>query len=307
MSLDATERRRATRDREGEPIPRRAPDSMSEYVPLWVKSNGSFLEGASHPEELVETAQALGLDTLALTDRDSVNGLVRAWVRANEVGVRLIAGAQVTVGEPPSRRGEAPLARRVVLLAETREGYGAPLPPPQRRARPPAQGRVAGHAARAERGGLGARRARARSDHARPRCRGLRRPPLRAGHAPPASRGGRPGSRPPQGGRPLRRPPRRRRRGALPRARPPLPRRRPRLHPSPRDPRRGRPPPQAERRALPALGRGDAAALPRPARRRGAHARGRRPLPLRALAAPLSLPDRAPARRRERAELADAP
>src|SRR5690349_15776415 len=96
----------------------------SSYVPLWVKSNGSFLEGASHPEELVDAAHALSLDTIAITDRDSVNGLVRAWVRANELGVRVIAGAQVTVGEPPARRGEAPASRRVILLAETREGYG---------------------------------------------------------------------------------------------------------------------------------------------------------------------------------------
>ncbi len=91
---------------------------MKPYVPLWVKSNGSFLEGASHPEELVDTAHSLGLDTIAITDRDSVNGLVRAWVRGGEIGVRIIAGAQVTVGQVPED------ARRVVLLAQTREGYG---------------------------------------------------------------------------------------------------------------------------------------------------------------------------------------
>src|SRR5687768_9647094 len=40
------------------------------YAALWCKSNYSFLEGASHPEELVQTATALGLQALALTDRD---------------------------------------------------------------------------------------------------------------------------------------------------------------------------------------------------------------------------------------------
>ncbi|MBK6579925.1 MAG: hypothetical protein IPG17_27830, partial [Sandaracinaceae bacterium] len=35
------------------------------YVPLWVKSHYSFLEGASSPEELVEQAHALGLGALA--------------------------------------------------------------------------------------------------------------------------------------------------------------------------------------------------------------------------------------------------
>ena len=39
------------------------------YVPLWIKSNHSFLEGASHPEQLVERAHALDLSALAITDR----------------------------------------------------------------------------------------------------------------------------------------------------------------------------------------------------------------------------------------------
>ena len=40
---------------------------MQEYVPLWCKSNFSFLEGASHPEELIETCASLGIETMALT------------------------------------------------------------------------------------------------------------------------------------------------------------------------------------------------------------------------------------------------
>ena len=40
------------------------------YVPLFCKSNFSFLEGASFPEELIEEAASLGLKALALTDRD---------------------------------------------------------------------------------------------------------------------------------------------------------------------------------------------------------------------------------------------
>ena len=68
------------------------------YVPLWCKSNFSFLEGASHPDELVERAHAFGLPALALTDRDGVHGVVRAHVKARELGVSLIVGAEVTVG-----------------------------------------------------------------------------------------------------------------------------------------------------------------------------------------------------------------
>src|SRR5687768_18473687 len=91
---------------------------MPHYVPLWIKSNGSFLEGASHPEELADAARSMGMSTIAITDRDSVNGLVKGWVRANELKMRLICGAQVTVGEDIDH------ARKVVLLAATREGYG---------------------------------------------------------------------------------------------------------------------------------------------------------------------------------------
>ena len=47
---------------------------MSGYVPLWCKSNFSFLEGASHPDELVDEAYRLGLPAIALTDRDGVYG-----------------------------------------------------------------------------------------------------------------------------------------------------------------------------------------------------------------------------------------
>jgi error-prone DNA polymerase len=67
------------------------------YAPLWCKSNFSFLEGASHPEELVEEAHRLGLRSLALTDRDGVYGMVRAHVKARELGIHLVCGAQLTV------------------------------------------------------------------------------------------------------------------------------------------------------------------------------------------------------------------
>ncbi|HEX9262740.1 MAG TPA: PHP domain-containing protein, partial [Candidatus Binatia bacterium] len=85
---------------------------MSSYVPLWCKSNYSFLEGASHPDELVDEACRLGLPAIALTDRDGVYGIVRAHVKAREVGVKLIIGAQVTVDDAS-----------IVLLAQDRAGY----------------------------------------------------------------------------------------------------------------------------------------------------------------------------------------
>ena len=104
------------------------------YVPLWCKSNFSFLEGASHPDELVERAHALGLPALALTDRDGVQGMVRAHVKARELGVSLIVGAEVTidaevaaadaVGVVPGSTGVTPAPTSTcVLLAMNRTGY----------------------------------------------------------------------------------------------------------------------------------------------------------------------------------------
>ncbi len=84
------------------------------YAPLWCKSNFSFLEGASHPEELVEEAHRLGLGAIALTDRDGVYGIVKAHVKARELGIRLIVGADVTIEN----------GANVVLLAQSRAGYG---------------------------------------------------------------------------------------------------------------------------------------------------------------------------------------
>ena len=52
---------------------------MTRYAELQTLSNFSFLQGASHPWELVLTAAALGLEAIGLTDRNSLAGVVRAW------------------------------------------------------------------------------------------------------------------------------------------------------------------------------------------------------------------------------------
>ena len=85
------------------------------YAALWVKTSGSFLEGASQPEELVERAHALGLPAMAVTDRDGVYGLVRAHVKAGELGQRIVVGSDATLDG----------GGHVVMLAESRAGYGA--------------------------------------------------------------------------------------------------------------------------------------------------------------------------------------
>jgi error-prone DNA polymerase len=69
-----------------------------------VKTNHSFLEGASHPSELVDRAHTLGLPAIAITDRDGLYGVVKAWARSKELASestvnapRIVVGAEVTV------------------------------------------------------------------------------------------------------------------------------------------------------------------------------------------------------------------
>ena len=57
---------------------------MSVYAELQAASNYSFLRGASHPQELIERAAALGHHAIAITDRNSLGGVVRAHIAARE-------------------------------------------------------------------------------------------------------------------------------------------------------------------------------------------------------------------------------
>jgi error-prone DNA polymerase len=84
------------------------------YAELYCRSNFSFLRGASHPEELVRQAFDLGYRALALTDRCSLSGVVRAHAEAKSLGFALIVGSELSF--------ESGL--RLVALAVNREGYG---------------------------------------------------------------------------------------------------------------------------------------------------------------------------------------
>ena len=84
------------------------------YAELRCRTNFSFLEGASHPDELVNRAAELGLAALAITDRNSVAGVVRAHVAAKEAGLKLLIGAEITPYDAPP----------VILLATDRAAYG---------------------------------------------------------------------------------------------------------------------------------------------------------------------------------------
>ncbi|HTX59444.1 MAG TPA: error-prone DNA polymerase [Verrucomicrobiae bacterium] len=87
--------------------------TSSGYAELHCWSNFTFLEGGSHPEELVDRAAALGLQAIALTDRDGLYGLVRFATRARERGIDAIAGSELTFED----------GARIVLLVEDERGY----------------------------------------------------------------------------------------------------------------------------------------------------------------------------------------
>ncbi len=72
---------------------------MRGYAELHVHSNFTFLEGSSHPEELVEVATALGLAALALTDRDGLYGAVRFAKAAAERKLPGIIGSELTFAD----------------------------------------------------------------------------------------------------------------------------------------------------------------------------------------------------------------
>src|SRR5262247_1844974 len=88
---------------------------LPRYAELHCLTNFSFLRGASHPEELVERARALGYAALALTDECSLAGAVRAHLAAKECGLKLIFGTELTLDD----------GLKLVLLATDRRSYGA--------------------------------------------------------------------------------------------------------------------------------------------------------------------------------------
>ncbi|WP_156755754.1 error-prone DNA polymerase [Actinokineospora pegani] len=99
-------------------------DSRVPYAELHCHSNFSFLDGASHPEELVEAAALLGLDALAITDHDGVHGVVRFAEAARELGVRTVFGSELSLGLTAPQNGVAdPGGEHLLLLADGPEGY----------------------------------------------------------------------------------------------------------------------------------------------------------------------------------------
>jgi error-prone DNA polymerase len=112
------------------------PSAPPPYAELHCRSNFSFLTGASHPEELVARAAQLGYSALAITDECTLSGVVRAHAEAKRCGLHLIIGSEMQLTLPaagapgPAAAPAVPAAgagerhARLVLLAQTRRGYG---------------------------------------------------------------------------------------------------------------------------------------------------------------------------------------
>ena len=94
------------------------------YAELHTHSNFSFLDGASHPEELVEEAVRLGLAAIALTDHDGMYGVVRFAEAAKAYGMPAVYGAELTLGLSAPQHGVAdPDGTHLLVLARDPTGY----------------------------------------------------------------------------------------------------------------------------------------------------------------------------------------
>lgn len=83
------------------------------YSQLQTTTNFTFLTGASHPHEFVERACELGYHAIAITDECSFAGIVKAYVRAKELNIKLIIGSQFQLSS----------GMRLTAIAPTKQAY----------------------------------------------------------------------------------------------------------------------------------------------------------------------------------------
>ncbi|MBV2149948.1 error-prone DNA polymerase [Sphingobium sp. AS12] len=101
---------------------------MTRYAELQCASHFSFLRGASSAEELFAAAAVLGIEALAVTDRNSLAGIVRAHEAAKATGVRLVVGCRLVLADgtdllvyPTDRPAYARLCR-LLSIGKARAG-----------------------------------------------------------------------------------------------------------------------------------------------------------------------------------------
>jgi error-prone DNA polymerase len=84
-----------------------------DYLEFHARSAFSFLRGASSPEELAAAAAAVGMETVALLDRDGVYGAPRFFQSTRDLGLNARVGAEITLAD----------GSVLPLIAATRTGY----------------------------------------------------------------------------------------------------------------------------------------------------------------------------------------
>ena len=97
-----------------EKAPVRVSNAVAAYAELAVTTNFSFLRGASHPHEMVETAIALGLTGIGITDRNSFAGVVRAYAEAKDRNIKFLVGTRLVTID----------GFEVLTYPKNREAYG---------------------------------------------------------------------------------------------------------------------------------------------------------------------------------------
>lgn len=85
----------------------------SKYVELHARSAFSFLRAATQPEALAVEAAAVGMEAMALCDRDGVYGAPRFYASSREHGVKAMVGAELTMED----------ATVLPVLVRSRQGY----------------------------------------------------------------------------------------------------------------------------------------------------------------------------------------
>ena len=113
-----------------------APGNAVAYAELHAHSSFSFLDGSCDPEQLVEEAVALGLQSLALTDHDGMYGVARFAEAADALGLPTVFGAELNTGiDLPGTKSERAIAARtgnpdppgthLLVLARNPAGYAS--------------------------------------------------------------------------------------------------------------------------------------------------------------------------------------
>ncbi|KFB08529.1 error-prone DNA polymerase [Nitratireductor basaltis] len=115
------------------PAALRQSEAPPPFAEFGIRSNFSFLEGASHPEELAVVANRLGYHAFGIADRNTVSGTVRGWLAAREAGLTYHPGCRLVFSDntpdmlayPRNRKGWGHLCR-MLTAANLRGEKGAP-------------------------------------------------------------------------------------------------------------------------------------------------------------------------------------